>query len=58
MKTVSTYIAKGIVEIHGGQLDMESKVGIGTGFRFDIHDLNNDSLIGEVKTHDPNETAA
>jgi signal transduction histidine kinase len=32
-------IAKGIVEIHGGQMVMESKVGVGTSFKFDIHNL-------------------
>jgi len=33
-------IAKGIVEIHGGQMSMESAVGVGTTFSFQIHDLN------------------
>lgn len=32
-------IAKGIVEIHGGKMEMESAVGAGTSFRFQIHDL-------------------
>lgn len=34
-------IAKGIVEIHGGQMEMESTVGVGTSFKFQIHDLSN-----------------
>jgi signal transduction histidine kinase len=34
-------IAKGIVEIHGGQLDMTSEAGVGTSFKFQIHDLKN-----------------
>ena len=33
-------IAKGIVEIHGGQMAMDSAVGEGTSFKFQIHDLN------------------
>ena len=32
-------IAKGIVEIHGGEMQMDSKLGVGTSFKFDIHDL-------------------
>jgi len=32
-------IAKGIVEIHGGEMRMDSELGVGTSFKFDIHDL-------------------
>lgn len=32
-------IAKGIVEIHGGEMRMDSKLGVGTSYKFDIHDL-------------------
>jgi len=32
-------IAKGIVEIHGGEMRMDSKLGVGTSFKFDIDDL-------------------
>ena len=51
-------IAKGIVEIHGGQMKMESKIGIGTVFRFEIHDLDSDSPAGQAETDSPNEIAA
>jgi two-component system, OmpR family, sensor histidine kinase VicK len=40
-------IAKGIVEIHGGQMEMESSVGVGTSFKFQIHDLSNVELENE-----------
>jgi signal transduction histidine kinase len=40
-------IAKGIVEIHGGQIEMDSKVGVGTSFKFQIHDLSNTDLKNE-----------
>ncbi|MCI0833243.1 MAG: GAF domain-containing protein [Chloroflexi bacterium] len=51
-------IAKGIVEIHGGQMKMESKIGIGTVFRFEIHDLDSDSPAGQAETDSLNEIAA
>jgi len=51
-------IAKGIVEIHGGQMKMESKIGIGTVFSFEIHDLEGDSPADQAETDSPNEIAA
>jgi signal transduction histidine kinase len=39
-------IAKGIVEIHGGEMIMDSEVGVGTSFKFQIHDLK-DAEYGE-----------
>ncbi|MCZ6538358.1 MAG: ATP-binding protein [Chloroflexi bacterium] len=51
-------IAKGIVEIHGGQMKMESKLGMGTSFRFEIHDLDESAVAGESEADDPDEDAA
>ena len=51
-------IAKGIVEIHGGQMAMESAVGVGTSFRFQIHDLNDIGLPEEPGESGISELAA
>lgn len=51
-------IAKGIVEIHGGQMEMESKVGVGTTFRFQIHDLKNVAATGGADADSPTTLAA
>ena len=51
-------IAKGIVEIHGGQMAMESAVGFGTSFRFQIHDLNDIGLPEEPGESGISELAA
>ena len=50
-------IAKGIVEIHGGQMLMESAVGVGTSFKFQIHDLK-DVLTDEESDADGVDSAA
>jgi signal transduction histidine kinase len=46
-------IAKGIVEIHGGQMEMDSKVGVGTSFKFQIHDLSNVEIENESEPLPP-----
>lgn len=46
-------IAKGIVEIHGGQMEMESALGVGTSFKFQIHDLKNVETEDSVETESP-----
>ncbi len=54
-------IAKGIVEIHGGQMEMESEPGEGTTFSFEIHNLEADSPEDpkdEEKPVGPNAVAA
>jgi signal transduction histidine kinase len=56
-------IAKGIVEIHGGQMIMDSKVGVGTSFRFEIHNLEEtpedvDSPADDSETDGPVQLAA
>lgn len=51
-------IAKGIVEIHGGQMEMDSTLGEGTSFKFQIHDLNNVQPSGESDHNDSAELAA
>lgn len=50
--------AKGIVEIHGRQMAMESAVGVGTAFRLQIHDLNDISLPEEPGESGSSEIAA
>ena len=51
-------IAKGIVEIHGGEMKMESALGQGTSFTFQIHDLNNVDSHTESDDNAPLELAA
>lgn len=50
-------IAKGIVEIHGGEMKMESSIGVGTSFKFQIHDLHNVDSFDDSDAGHPNEQA-
>ncbi|MBN4059387.1 GAF domain-containing protein [Dehalococcoides mccartyi] len=51
-------IAKGIVEIHGGQMEMDSTTGVGTAFRFEIHNLEDKTETGTTETDDTDKIAA
>ncbi|MFW5783044.1 MAG: sensor histidine kinase, partial [Spirochaetota bacterium] len=45
------FIAKAIVEQHGGKIRVESRVGVGTTFRFSLP-LANETSENEEKPHD------